>query len=183
MIEVRSKDKVFLAIALPMVVAGLYFWWVRPAEIKKLDVLKAQDRVTVTEAEYPSAKRIAEKAEKEALAKLESERAIPLPAPKVVGKESDAPAVRTRAVVENFRKSGVRVVSSAVVEENNVSRSASVLKVTGIRHLPLVRAYAIEGDFRSLCAALHGFEKAKMPVIVDSVASEGGNRWRVRINE
>lgn len=183
MTEIRTKDKIFVALALPLAAAAFYFLQWRPQLVKKLDGLQARDRVTVMPENFQRAKtekaRIAEAADRE----LEKERAIPLPASETVGDAADSPARRTQSVVAVFRAAGARVVSSGLADDAPDAAVVGTLRATGTRPAPIARIYLVEADYRALCNALRRFEEEKLPVIASALSSEGGNRWRLKIYE
>jgi hypothetical protein len=186
MIEVRLKDKIFLALAVPAAVAGLYLWQWRPETAAKLESLRSRSRVTVGEAEFPGekARRLAKLAEAEA--GLKREESAPSPDRKVAGLAADTPAARTRTVVETFRAAGLRVVRSemaAAASSRPAGNPADVLRATGIRPEPVRRIYRLEGGYGPLRRALAAFEENRTAVIVGALANEGFNRWRVTVDE
>ncbi len=183
MIEVRTKDKVFIAAVLPLVIAGLYLHAWRPAAVKKLNVLETRDHATVTEAAFPGEKLARQRMLSAAEAAVRAESAIPAPLPAVTGNAEDPPALRTENVLGVLRSSELRVVSSEVVKSAGGSRAAEALRATGIRPSPVCRAYRLKGAFTGVRAALEKFVDGKSPVVVSGAATGDGAEWRLEIYE
>ena len=183
MIEIGLRDKIFVAVVLPLTLAALYSQMWRPETISRLQTLESRDRSTVSEALFPGEKRSlvlsAETAEKE----LKAEEAKELPASKFTGSPKDSRAARTQMVVEVFRTAALRVVSSEVVETRGDSRETALLCATGTRADAVKRKYVLKGTFSAVRAALEGFVERKMPVVVSSVDSVNGLDWRVEVYE
>ena len=183
MIEVRVKDKVFLAIAVPAAAVAVYCGWWRPAQASRLAALESRDRVTVSETSFPSERRIRSAALRSAEAELAAEEAVKPPAAEVVADRSDSAAERMRGTVETFRRAGVRVLRSVFAGDAASGAAADALRATGTRPSPVKRRYLLEGGYGALCGALQGFSVAKAAVIVGSVKSAGAGKWEVEIYE
>lgn len=183
MIEVRTKDKVFIAVVLPLVLVGFYLHTWRPAAVKKLNALETRDRATVTEAAFADEKLARQRALRAAEAAVRAESAKPVPSPEVVGNAGDPPALRTESVLGVLRSSALRVVSSEVVKSTGGSRAAEALRATGTRPAPVCRIYRLKGAFTAVRAALEKFVEGKSPVIVSGAATEDGSVWRLEIHE
>jgi hypothetical protein len=186
MIEVRAKDRIFVAVALPLAVAFMYLWQWRPQCERELADLRARDRATVTEVGHPSEKRIRLQRLKEAEAALAKLEALPPPAVEVSSPAGGASAERMRASVGVFREHSLRVLSiegEAASHGAGASPAAGVLKATGACPAPERRVYRLEGAFPNLRMALRTIVSRKMAVVVESVASEGENRWRLAVYE
>lgn len=186
MIEVRLKDRIFLALAVPAAVAGLYLWQWRPEAAAKLETLRSRSRATVAEAEFPGEKARRRARLAAAEAELKREEAAPAPVREVAGLAADTPAMRTRTVVETFRAAGMRIVKSemaAAGASRPAGNPADVLRATGVRPEPVRRIYRLEGGYAGLRRALAAFSENKTAVIVGALANEGFNRWRVTVDE
>lgn len=183
MTEIRFKDKVFLAIAVPLAVAAVYFWYLRPEAAAKLKTLEERDRATVTREEYPGEKRVMTARLKDAEAALSAERSVKPPEPQVVPPGDPSPARRTQAVVATFREAGVRVVSVSLAGDARGERAESSLRALKAMPSPVRRVYVLEGGYTAVKKAFRAFVDEKAAVIVSSLESQGADRWRVEIHE
>ena len=183
MIEIGLRDKIFVAVVLPLTLAALYSQIWRPKIVSRLQALESRDRSTVSEVRFPGEKRSLVQAAEAAEKELKAEEAKKLPASKFAGSPKDSRAVRTQMVVEVFRAAALRVVSSEVVETRGDSRETALLRATGTIADAVKRKYVLKGTFSAVRAALEGFVERKMPVVVSSVDSVNGLDWRVEVYE
>jgi hypothetical protein len=183
MIEIGLRDKIFVAVVLPLALAALYSQMWRPETVSRLQALESRDRSTVSEVLFPGEKRSLVQAAEAAERELKAEEAKELPVSKFTGSPNDSRAARTQMVVEVFRAAALRVVSSEVAEARGDSRETALLCATGTRTDAVKRKYVLKGAFSAVRAALEGFVERKMPVIVSSVDSVGGLDWRLEVYE
>lgn len=183
MTEIRTKDRLFLAAVVPLALACAYFFYLRPSAAAKLKMLEDLDRTTVTHEEYPGEKRLRSAALTQAQANLVAEQNIKPPASEVAGHADDTPARRTCCVVAVFRSAGMRVVSASLAQDGAGDRAANALRATGVRPVPVKRVYVLEGAFPALKKAFETFAREKSPVVVSSLESAGGDKWKVEIHE
>ena len=116
MTPLRTKDRLFLAVAVPaaLIAAYAYFW--RAPHAKKVRAYGERCAALVDPEDFPAEKRKLEKRVAESAAELEAERGAPAPESAMKGSPDDAPAARERIVLDVFREAGLRVVSSEAGE-------------------------------------------------------------------
>ena len=167
MTEIRAKDKVFLAIAVPAAVAALYWFGWRADASKRVDALRERQAALVAQEDFDDEMARARRQAAEARDELAAERSMPAPAAKVRGDAAESEAERGRAVVETFRAAGLKIVRSELADSKPAA--AGVLRTTGLRPSPVVRRWTLDGSYPALEAALESFcadERAIVPVSV-----------------
>jgi hypothetical protein len=183
MIEVRTKDKFFICVVLPVIAAIAYFAHFRNAETAKMKSLRDKDFSTVSEEAYPVEKNIRLSRLKEAEAKLQEEKSVAPSREFVVADNSLSVSHRTRNVVQVFRKSSLTVEEVAKVKDIRGGRAENVLRSTLAMENPVRRAYRIDGGFSSLKAAVDEFADKKFAVIIAQLELQGIDKWRLELYE
>lgn len=185
MTEIRTKDKLFLAVALPAALIFLYVWGWRNAAVKRLRALETQELALVTEAAFPQEKRTLEQKAEAAKKDLEEAKAAPMPAARVKGNPATSPAERERAVVETFRASGLRVtkIEPGAASGNAPGDAGAALNATGVCPEPVRRVYRLDGAYPSVRRALDTFAGNEMAVVVEQLSMENNGNWSVSIYE
>ena len=180
--EIRTKDKLFLLIAAPLALAGLYFYVYRTDAAKELDALSRREASLVTVEDFPFEKDRAVLMRKNAAAELEAEKNVPPVEAQVKSVKGLSAAERERAVIGIIKNAGLRLVKSELVE--GATSSAAALKASSAMEAPSVRRYTVSGTYPALLGALRQFETGKDAVIVSSVtlADSLRNRWTFIIN-
>ena len=188
MTEIRVKDKLFLAVVIPMALLAAYWYGWRAEAGRRLDNLAHRHATLVDEADFPMEKRRADQALAEAQAELDAERKIPMPQSKVKADAQAHAAERERIVLQVFREAGLTVVGSAAAsgqrsDSSQTGHAGELLRGTGTRPAPLRRAYTIDGRYPDVVRALETFAAREMAVIPDGVTmrAEGRNRWTVEV--
>ena len=188
MTEIRVKDKLFLAVAVPLALLAAYWYLWRADAGRQMDELSRRHETLVEEEDFPMEKRRADKALAEAKAELEAERKKPMPQTKVKADAQARAAERERAVLQVFRESGLTVVGSAATDGQRRDRvqtgkAGELLKATGARPEPLHRSYTIDGRYPDVVKALGTISDREMAVIPDGVVmrAEERNRWTVEV--
>ena len=188
MTEIRAKDKLFLAVAVPLALLAAYWHWWRVAAAKEVDDLARRHATLVAEDDFQDEKRRADKALAEAKAALEAERSTPMPKTKVKANANERAAERERAVLEVFREAGLTVVDSADSGKTRSGASATapgggLLKATGTRPEPVRRSYVLDGGYPGVVKALEAFSMKEMAVVPDGIAmrAEERNRWTMEV--
>ena len=167
MTDIRAKDKVFLAIAIPSAVAALYWFGWRADAGRRIDALRERQAALVSQDDFDDELAKARRQAAAARDELDAERKIPAPAVKVRGDAAESEAERGRAVVETFRAAGLKIVRSEPADAKPAA--AGVLRATGLRPAPVVRRWTLDGSYPALQAALEAFcadERAIVPVAV-----------------
>ena len=184
MTPLRTKDRLFLAVAVPaaLIAAYAYFW--RAPHAKKVRAYGERCAALVDPEDFPAEKRKLEKRVAESAAELEAERGAPAPESAMKGSPDDAPAARERIVLDVFREAGLRVVSSEAGERTreggaSAPRGGEVLKATALRPEPRARRYRLEGGYAAVRRALCALAERKCAVIPETLEMEGGDRWTV----
>ena len=186
MTEMRTKDKLFLAVAVPAALLAAYWYCWRASAGRQLDELQSRQSQLVTAEDFPMEKRRAERELAEAKAELEAEKRIPRPQVAVVAEAGASEAERERHVLQVFREAGLTVVASEAPKGDaaaNPGRAGELLKATGARPLPRRRAYTVDGRYPDVVKALRAFDEGKMAVIPDCVQMRetGRNRWTLEV--
>ncbi len=186
MTAVRTKDKLFLIVVVPAVLAAAYAYFWRMDAAKRIERLETRRDSLVSEEDFPFEKAAAERRLASAREELERERATP-PAELGVRARADAtPAERERDVLRVFGECGLGIVRSNVegtVEELQSSSPASVaggvaLRETGFRPEPVLRRYVLDGSYPAVKRALDRFASEKLAVVPARVEMRDAERER-----
>jgi hypothetical protein len=189
MTEIRAKDKIFLAVAVPAaIVAAYWHCWRAPAG-RRLAKLQYNHTRLVDVEDFADAKSRAERAFEEANAELEAERKAPVPQSAVCADAADSAAERERQVILLLRESGLTVVGSAGLSnaaggaDSRAGKGGELLKATGVRPSPIHRAYTVDGRYPDVVKALKTLAERKMAAIPDRVQmrAPGRNRWTLEV--
>lgn len=188
MIEVRAQDKIFLALLVPVaLVAGYVYFW-RLDAARRLDDLMRRNATLVAVEDFPSRKRMAERARDDAREALATERAVPRPPAKMQADPNATFAERERAVLDVFRAAGLCVVrgetlpKSSAIDENAggaIWRAAGWQRGWSAEH----RRYELDGTYPAVKRALDVFSARQMAVIPEKVEmhAPGLARWIVEV--
>ena len=181
--EIRTKDKIFLAVFLPLAIIGAYVHFWRMDAAKSLAALEASHAQLVAVEDFPLEERIRKARLAEAEQQLENERAIPPADAKVVADAAASVAVREREIMKVFSDAGLAVVRCDAVADKGDDSSAAALSATGLRPSPICRRYTLDGTYPAVKRALDVFCRDRMAVIPDSLAMRpsGFARWSLEI--
>lgn len=177
--EIRTKDKVFLGIVIPLTLLGCYFHFVRAPQVKRLAALKMEQQRLPDEAMFPMEKRQLQKRVADAEAALAQEKAEKPPESTVTGDPSALAATRQDAVLAALTKAGVKVVRVQSLAQGTSSddrRGEAVLRATGRCAAPEARQFTVEADYATLTTALGALATARVAVIPESVSLRVGSR-------
>jgi len=189
MTEIRAKDKLFLAVAVPAaLVAAYWYGWRAPAGRRLAELQYNHTRLVAAE-DFADEKSRAERAFEEANAELAAERKAPPPQADVRADAADSPAERERQVIRLLREAGLTVVGSAEPPaaaggaDARAGKGGELLKATGVRPSPIHRAYTVDGRYPDVVQALRALVERKMAVIPDRVQmrAPGRNRWTLEV--
>lgn len=189
MTEIRTKDKLFLAVVVPVAVIAAYWYGWRTSASKRLAELETRHEQLVAVEDFPMEKRRAERELVEANAELEAERKVPPPQTKVSADAQASAAERERQVLQLLREAGLTVVGSTASKDGagasgpNAAKGGELLKATGLRNAPVHRAYTVDGRYPDVVKALKAIDERKMAAIPDRVQmrASGRNRWTLEI--
>lgn len=179
MMQVRKKDKIFLAVILPLVLLWGYFDFVRKPLVRRFEALKTEQRQLPDEAMFPTEKRQLQKRLAEAEAALAQEKAEKPPALKVTGEPTALAATRQDAVLAALTKAGAKIVRVEPVAGEKTSedrRGDAVLRATERCAAPEARRFVVEADYATFVSALGAFTAARMAVIPESISLRAGSR-------
>ena len=123
------------------------------------------------------------------MAELEAEKKIPPPQTKVSADAQASAAERERQVLQLLREAGLTVVGSTESKDGasssgpRTARGGELLKATGLRNVPVHRAYTVDGRYPDVVKALKAIDDRKMAAIPDRVLmrASGRNRWTLEI--
>lgn len=179
MMQVRKKDKVFLAVTLPLVLLWGYCDFVRKPLVRRFEALKAEQRQLPDETMFPTERRQLQKRLAEAEAALAQEKAEKPPEMKVAGEPAALAATRQDAVLAALMKAGAKVVRVQPMAGETAGedrRGEAVLQATGRCAEPEARRFTVEADYATFLSALGEFSSARMAVIPESVSLRVGSR-------
>ncbi len=180
MMQVRTKDKIFLGVVVPLVLLGAYFHFVRRPAAAQVAALKAEHRRLPDVEMFPAERRQLLKRVEEAEAALAAERGEKPPATSVKGDPAAAVAARQDAVLRLFTAAGVSVIhvepQAAGEAAQEASRALAVLSATGRCPAPEARRFVVEADYTAFQKALGAFAAEQMPVIPEALSLRVGAR-------
>ena len=168
MTEIRTKDRIFLAVAVPAVVAALYWFGWREGEWRRIGELRQRQSALVSQEDFDDEMARANRQARAAREELAAERNAAAPATKVKGDAGESEAERGRAVVETLRAAGLKIVRS---EASDCAPAAmDALKRTAVRPNPMVRRWTVDGAYPALMSALDGFVSGELALVPVSVS-------------
>lgn len=179
MTEIRVKDRIFLALAIPLAAAAVYWYAWRADASAEIETLERKCASLVTAEDFDHEISKAEHEKKSAEKSLESERAVKPPAKKVKANETDSEADREVAVLKVFKDAGLRIAASERLE--NAGTAADVLRRTGCRPAPITRKYTIEGSYSRITEALSRFAQKEMAVVTEKIAMTKSGHWILEV--
>ena len=169
MTEIRTKDKLFLALVVPATVATLYWFGWRADAGRRIDSLRQRQSALVSQEDFDDEMSRARRQADAARDELAAERNTPAPASRVKGDAAESEAERSRTVVDAFRAAGLKMVRSH-------PPAMDALKKTSIRPNPMVRRWTVDGTYPSLLSALDGFVSRELAIVPLSVTIEPPSR-------
>lgn len=178
--EIRTKDKIFLAVVMPVAIVAAYFYFWRNDAARRVDELSRERDSLVAVEDFSFEKQQVERQLASAKEELAAEEKIPMPAAKVKADAADSVAARELAVLEVFRGAGLSVTSSVAAEAKE-SRTGNVLKATGTRPAPVCRTYQIGGRYPDLLTALRTVASREMAVIPECVGMSKPGHWTLTL--
>ena len=199
MTEIRTKDKLFLAVVVPLALVAVYWYGWRAEAGRRLDGLERRHATLVTEADFPFEMATARRNLAATEAELEAERKLPPPEAKVKARRESVAAERERAVLNVLNGAGLFVAAAKNAQTDSNSRfdetaawmsesarafvGGTTLAATGVCPNPILRTYVVEGRYPQVVKALETFASRQMAVIPEKVnlnESERG-RWTLTL--
>ena len=186
MTEIRTKDKIFLAVVVPVALLAAYWYGWRASASQQLAELESRQAQLVTAEDFPMEKRRADRELAEANAELDAEKKVPQPQVAVVADAGASEAERERQILQVFRDAGLIVVGSETPKGDSAAhagKAGELLKATGVRPKPIHRSYTIDGRYPDVVKALKSLTERKMAAIPDSLQmrATGRNRWTLEV--
>ena len=186
MTPIRTKDKLFLAVAVPLaaVAAYVYFWRI-DAE-KRAGELEAEHAALVEVDDYPMEKLRAENRLAQAQIELEQEKAAPRPVSKMHAEQDATLADRQSAVLDIFREHGLVVLRAEILEADKAGMCPDAIwRASCWRRGCTARLhrYTLDGAYPAVKRALDAFASGQMAVIVERVGMKPGasGRWTLEV--
>lgn len=191
MTEIRTKDKLFLAVVVPLAAVVCYWFGWRADAVRRLDDLERRHAALVAEDDFAFEMAKARRELAASEAELESERKTPAPETKVKARCESVVAERERAVLKVLNGAGLFVsAAKSVLTEQDVQSEderafvgSDVLKATGVCPQPILRTYVVEGCYPQVVKALETFATRQMAVIPEKVnlLGTGRGRWTLSL--
>ena len=163
MIEIGKRDRIFVAVVLPLALLGGYLHFVRQPLAKARGTLAAERAQLPDPDMFPRERRALAGRVAEAERRVEAERKAPAPEPAVRGTDGESEAARQQAVFDALHAKGVRIVSSEAAEAEGVC--ADALRATGIRPNPVARRLRLESGYAEMLGALKEIGDRRLAVI------------------
>ncbi|MBQ7189119.1 MAG: hypothetical protein IJR99_06845 [Kiritimatiellae bacterium] len=182
MITVGTKDKLVLAILLPLGLAVAYWYLWRAPFRARVAALEREHLNLVDPDQFPLEKTALQNRLKTAEAKRTAERAIRPADPSFVGNPDTELAERQDAVFSVLRTHGIRILHAERKEAESPLRHT--LERTGCRPCPDCLSLTLEAAYPALVAALTELERQKAAVIPASIRLQSGTstcRWELII--
>lgn len=182
MIEVGKKDRLFVAVALPLALLAGHFYFVRGPLVRERAALAAERARLPDPDMFSVERRTLQTKVAEAEKGLSAARAEKPPESAVRGRPDDSEAARQQAVVDALRAKGVRIAKVEPVE--GCGSGGDVLRATGVRPEPVVRRIGLEASYPALVEALGEFEARRLAVVPETLSMTSGGtscRWEVTL--
>ncbi len=194
MTEIRTKDKLFLAVVVPLAVVAIYWYGWRADAGRRLDGLEHRHATLVTEEDFPFEMATARRNLAATEAELAAERKTPPPEAKVKARRESVAAERERTVLNVLNGAGlfVAAVRNAQTEQDRrfdevaafpveIARAfvgGTTLAATGVCPNPVLRTYVVEGRYPQVVKALETFATRQMAVVPEQVNLLDSTRGR-----
>lgn len=177
MTALRLRDKIFVTVVVPAALLGSYVYFWRIPHMEKVKKESESCAKLITPENYAAEKQKREKLVADSAAELANEKKTPVPEAKITASAGDSIAARERVVLEVFRDSGLRIISSELCGEGGGSRGGGVLRATGYRPSPRARRYKLEGSYAAMRRALGLIVERKCAVIPERLEMYEGDTW------
>jgi len=183
MTPLRNKDRIFLAVVLPVALTAAYWFGWRAAAGRRLAADAARAAVLVSAEDFPSEMARAKRARDAALAERDAARKLPPPRTCLRGDPGEGAAQREKYVLDTLREAGLSVLKSAPAKE--AGAGGECLKATGVRPAPVCRTYTVAGVYPRVAAALAAFARRELAVVPARLRLEDSARgtWTLEVWE
>ena len=181
MTPLRTKDRLFLAVAIPAAATAAYFWLWRTDAAKKADALETEKAALVAPESFESAKASATAELEAARAELEREKSAPRPAKLLETAPGASPADREGAVLAAFRDAGIAVLRAEDAQGGKAG--GELAAAAGFE--PRCRRYTLDGAYPAVRRALDLLASRRIAAIPEKIEMRGAGaaRWIVTIWE
>jgi hypothetical protein len=179
MIQIGTKDKIFAAVVLPILIIGGFIYAVRSPAVKMRNDMKAQIAQLPDPVMFPTIERRLKENIEAAEVELKKVKDEKPPALKVVSDKNSSIAGRREEVLSLFKENGVSV--RTILPEDNKGFVGDVLKGTGMCPSPSTVKISLEGEYQKMVKSLTEIEKRKMAVIVESLQLVAGGKCKWEI--
>jgi len=180
MTALRLKDKLFLAVVMPIALIAAYHSLWRKDAVARIDELERTRQTLVEEDAFDAALARAKAELKSAQDELAAEQSMPPPATRVKAKADETLAMREKAVLDILRSAKLVVTKG---ETSAPAPDGEILKSTGTRPEPQLRTYVVSGRYPDVVRALALFAEREMAVVPEAVEmrAAGRDRWTISL--
>ena len=178
MTAIRTKDKLFVTVLLPLALAALYVWGWRTDAAKRLDALAARERTLVTEAAFPQEMQRLDARRKTAERELGEVRKLPPPAAEVRVSPQVSVAEREAEAIAALRAAGLTVSSMTRLDGGD---GGAPLRATGACPDPVLRAFAVDGGYPAVKRALETLVARRLAMVAWRISMTAEGRWKLEI--
>ena len=185
--EVRAKDKVFLAVALPLAAVAAYVWMWRIDAAKTIASLERLHGTLVAVEDFPAELARAQSQLDASAAELEAARNAAWPQKKIVYDCDASFACRESDVIGVFREAGLVVMRSEALSAPSAGEETGGKAIMDARGRQRgwgaeLRRYTLDGTYPSVKRALDAFAARQMAVVPEAVSMRGGvTRWTIEL--
>ena len=174
MTQIRTKDKIFLAVAVPLALIGAYVWLVAMPAGKHIAALSAEHRALPDVEMFPTQKRRLEANIQAAEKELKEERTLTAAARRDDPAPKDA-AARQAALIAKFTTAGAKVIR--VENAKNTTDAAGAKALAALGYSPEARGFTIEARYPEFVAAMTAVSTEKTSMAVaESVSLQSDKR-------
>ena len=184
--EIRQKDILFVALAVPAALAAAYAWMWRAPLARECDELATRSALLVAADDFPMERRRAQSRLDEANAALAAARAEGEAAPAASGGSGVSAATvsaaeRERAALAVLRGAGLDVLRSELLPPNASRRERNapedVLRAANDGIEPIRRRWTLSGPYPAIKRALDSFAAAGAAVVPARLAMQKPGLW------
>ncbi|MBO5642907.1 MAG: hypothetical protein J6S51_02760 [Kiritimatiellae bacterium] len=166
-LEVRTKDKVFLAVLIPILTAFLYWWIWRDDALKRLRSLQEEDLKLIEVDDFPMEYQKAQMRFDASKLKLENAKLLK-PSQQLVSPSIDSTfAERETIVLDILRQSGLEILRISSSERDNSANANEFQLATNYKGQ--LRRYTLSGTYPSVMRALKKLSNHRVAVIPEEV--------------
>jgi hypothetical protein len=179
MIQVRTKDKIFVSVLLPILAICGFLYAVRSPAVKECNQMKARISQLPEPEMFPMMERRLKEKVESAKLELEKVKAEKMPDAKVVADKTASIASRREEVLRLIKMNGASVITIEPVESKGFVHD--VLRKTGVCSSPGKVKILLEGEYKSITGSLKEIEEKKMALVVESIELRAGDKCKWEI--